>query len=96
MKKTIYKTSEDATKLAALGFLAKTLKLTPQQHHLDGFAAACFDDNSNDELIEALKMRAADETDCKNWEITPSQWREAIREALEWRIWLAIGDIEEE
>lgn len=96
MKKTIYKTSADATKLEALNYLAKQFNLTPQAHNLEGFAEACFNDNSNDELIDALKMRKADKTDCENWGITPSQWREAIREALEFRIWLAMEEIEEE
>ena len=92
-ERTIYKTSEDATKLAALKFMAKTLNLTPQRHKLEGFAEAGFNDNSIAELVAALGFRSADETDCKNWEITPTQWRTAIREALESRIWFAIEDI---
>ena len=48
----------------------------------DGFAAACYNDNSVDELLAALRQRAADKTDCKNWGITPTQWRSSIQEAL--------------
>ena len=49
---------------------------------LTGFAGACYDENSIAELEEALKLRAADKTDCENWTITPTQWRAAIVEAL--------------
>ena len=94
MKRIIYKTSPDATKMEAMRFLAERLNIAPQNHRLNGFATACFDDNSISELVEALKMRAADKTDCQNWQISPTQWREAIREALEYRLWLAIEDVE--
>ena len=50
--------------------------------NLTGFAEACYDENSIAELEEALKLRAADKTDCENWKITPTQWRAAIVEAL--------------
>jgi hypothetical protein len=53
---------------------------------LDGFAEACFNDNSIDELREALKQRSADKTDCENWGITPTQWRESIEAALAARL----------
>ncbi|MFA5385417.1 MAG: hypothetical protein WC364_12315 [Eubacteriales bacterium] len=96
MKRTIFKTSEFATQRAALKFLATSLKLTIQRNELDGFAEACFNDNSLDELIEGLKMRAADETDCKNWGITPTQWRSSLEEALENRLFFALEAIEEE
>ena len=89
----MYKTSENATKLAALNFMATTLNLKPRGHRLDGFAEACFNDNSIDDLVEALRMRSADKTDCKNWEITPSQWRKSIKEALESRLFYAIEDV---
>ena len=92
---TIYKTSTDATKLAALRFLATEMNCTPKRHKLDGFAEACFNDNSIDELVEGLRMRAADSTDCKNWDITSTQWRRAIISALEFRIFLAVEDIGE-
>jgi uncharacterized membrane protein len=92
--KTIYKTSTDATKLAALKFVAKSLNLTPKNHKLSGFAEACYNDNSIDELVEALGFRGADKTDCENWQIKPSEWRTAIREALESRLYDAIEDVE--
>jgi hypothetical protein len=49
---------------------------------LTGFAEACYDTNTIAELENALKQRAADKTDCQEWKITPTQWREAISEAL--------------
>ena len=49
---------------------------------LTGFAEACYDTNSVEELSAALKQRAADKTDCETWKITPTQWRAAIAEAL--------------
>jgi hypothetical protein len=48
----------------------------------NGFAEACYNDNSITELLEGLKQPAADETDCKTWSITPTEWREAIIKAL--------------
>lgn len=82
-----------ADAVAALRFLAAEMNCTPTRQNLDGFAEACFDDNSVEELIEALKMRAADSADCESWGITPTQWRLAIKGALEFRIYLAIEDI---
>jgi hypothetical protein len=52
---------------------------------LDGFSEACFNQNSENELREALK-HGADETDCRNWNITPEQWRGALESALAARI----------
>lgn len=49
---------------------------------LTGFAEACYDTNSISQLEEALKQRAADQTDCQEWKITPTQWRAAIAEVL--------------
>jgi len=49
------------------------------------FGEACYNDNSIPELLDALKLRAADKTDCRTWEITPTQWRSGIVEALEER-----------
>jgi hypothetical protein len=46
------------------------------------FAAACYSDNSVNELIDALSGSAADKTDCRNWEITPTEWRFQITLAL--------------
>lgn len=55
------------------------------------FAAACYDNNSVEELAAitiAVKNGAnvedvADGTDCKNWDITPEQWFAGIKAALE-------------
>ena len=49
---------------------------------LDGFAEACFNQNSENELRESLKLRSADKSDCKSWGITPTQWRAGIESAL--------------
>ena len=45
------------------------------------FAAACFEQNSIEELETALRGDA-DATDCKTWGITPQEWRAQIAEAL--------------
>jgi len=63
------------------------MKLIPQDHQLTGFAEACFDTNSVQELIEALLEQSADKEDCKQWGITPIQWRESIKRALECRLY---------
>lgn len=51
------------------------------------FAAACYDQNSLEELIEALNSTDADESDCKNWGISAQEWKNqivlAIKEKLE-------------
>lgn len=49
---------------------------------LDGFSEACYNQNSEQELRGALALRAADKSDCENWEITPTQWRQSIERAL--------------
>jgi hypothetical protein len=49
---------------------------------LRGFSEACYDQNSIAELTDALLQSEADETDCRNWNISPAQWREAIQRAL--------------
>ena len=46
------------------------------------FASACFEQNSIEELIGALSSKSADKADCKEWGITPTQWRESIKLAL--------------
>ena len=50
--------------------------------NLTGFAEACYDTNSVAELEEALKQQHADLVDCAAWDITPTQWRAEISEAL--------------
>ena len=46
------------------------------------FAAACYDQNSIADLEHALTFAEVDATDCATWKITPTQWREAIEDAL--------------
>ena len=46
------------------------------------FAAACYDQNSIEELELALSG-SADQTDMQTWGLTEKQWREQIAMALE-------------
>lgn len=59
--------------------------IAPVPHRLSGFAEACYDQNSVAELLDAYLRRRADAVDCSEWRITPTEWRAAIREALEQR-----------
>lgn len=45
------------------------------------FRDACFEQNTIDELNVAL-TEEADETDMREWCLTPDEWREAIVEAI--------------
>lgn len=54
---------------------------------LNGFDGACFESNSVDDLLDALKQRSADRADCEAWDITATQWRENIRRSLEMMAW---------
>ena len=83
-----------STVLAAINFTAKTLHLKPNEHHLYGFAEACFNQNSDEELIDAICDGPADKTDCENWGITASEWQDSICRALEYRLFLAIENME--
>ncbi len=49
---------------------------------IEAFMEACIDQNTCRELVYALAQRSADATDCKTWRITPTEWRQAIRDAL--------------
>lgn len=53
---------------------------------LEGFAEACYDTNTFEDLISALESRTADKGDCKQWNLTPTQWRYAIGQALRTKI----------
>ena len=53
-----------------------------QYHSLDGFAEACYDDNNYEDLVTALDS-IADAIDCKAWDITPREWTESVKQALE-------------
>jgi hypothetical protein len=46
------------------------------------FAEACYDMSTPEELLKCLNSPEADPYDCEHWEITPSEWREAIKAAL--------------
>jgi len=48
---------------------------------LTGFAEACHDTNSTDELISAL-ADGEDENDCKAWGISGEEWIDSIKSAL--------------
>lgn len=48
----------------------------------NNFASACYDGNTIEELIEALTSMKADESDCKTWDITPTEWRQGLGMAL--------------
>lgn len=50
------------------------------------FAKACYEQNSAGELKACLFRDEADETDCKQWNITPNEWRCAIGEAISRKI----------
>lgn len=60
--------------------VAKGLKA--QDHSLSGFAEACYDYNTYDDLVTALD-NDADPADCKAWDIDTQEWRESIKQALE-------------
>ena len=45
------------------------------------FAAACYNDNTIEDLENALRGEA-DLTDCETWKLTPAEWREQIELAL--------------
>ena len=55
--------------------------IKPLDITLEGFGAACYDENSVDELLEALEI-GFDTTDAKNWKINEAQWWEGILNAL--------------
>ena len=59
----------------------RTKPNTPARH----FSHACYDDNSISELIDALRSWGSDPGDCAQWQINPSDWRDAIADALQSR-----------
>ena len=48
---------------------------------LDGFSEACYNDNSIEDLVVALRS-GVDLVDCENWNLTESEWEGAIKDAL--------------
>lgn len=61
---------------------------------LAGFAEACYNSNSPVELLDGLLAQSADDIDCRTWDITPTEWREAIGLALRHQIADLIDDAE--
>ena len=53
-----------------------------QDHSLTGFAEACYDDNTYEDLVTALDSEA-NVIDCKAWDITAQEYKESIKQALE-------------
>ena len=53
---------------------------------LTGFAEACYNQNSIEELIDALRDGIVDQTDCDTWKISHQEWRDAICDAILARI----------
>lgn len=47
------------------------------------FAAAVFDQNSVEEIKDALARPEADATDCAEWGISPAEWRQQLQMALD-------------
>lgn len=46
------------------------------------FAEACYDSNNIADMIEGLLEKKGDETDCKAWNLTPTQYRFELANAL--------------
>lgn len=53
---------------------------------LIGFAEACYEQNTTDELRDALAQGSADAADCQEWGISASEWRASIEAALATRL----------
>ena len=49
---------------------------------LNTFAAACYEQNSMSELLEALE-NGPDATDMKEWGLSESEWKEQIQLAID-------------
>ncbi|KAF0804944.1 hypothetical protein A6D6_02708 [Alcanivorax xiamenensis] len=46
------------------------------------FAAACYSQNSMQELLDAYTESEADTTDCEEWGISEQEWMDSIEAAL--------------
>ena len=57
------------------------------KNKLTGFAEACFNMNSPEEMV-ILLAGEPDEIDCSTWKITGDEWRAGISAALENRLWI--------
>lgn len=62
------------------------MKTTVNKIESGSFAEACYDNNSIPELQAALKMRRADRIDMKEWNLSATEWRNQIKNALENKI----------
>ncbi|MBN1294378.1 MAG: hypothetical protein JXB48_21255 [Candidatus Latescibacteria bacterium] len=82
------------TEKTAIEELARSLKITIQYNRIDGFAAACYDDNSVEEMVRTLHKKSADHSDCAEWKISPTEWRNSIRLALANRLFTDLSEIE--
>ena len=49
---------------------------------LDNFSEACYNDNSIDELVEALETGATMDDDINAWNIDEAEWTAEIKKAL--------------
>ena len=56
--------------------------IEPNNDKLEGFSRFCHEQIHVSELLDTLRERSADRTDCNMWQITPRQWRAAIISAL--------------
>lgn len=73
---------ESFTSHLSYGEIAKKIKYAATG--LSGFAESCFNQNSVDELVDAISGTAeqADPSDMETWDIDCYEWREAIQQAL--------------
>lgn len=72
--RTTTKAEYDA--ILAAGILADRLR------DENDFAAACYNDNTVDELLDALRGNGNIDADCRNWGISREEFAEAVRRAL--------------
>lgn len=56
--------------------------LKSSDESISGFAEACYDDNSFEDLVTGLDAKA-DATDCKAWSISAEEWKDGIKQALQ-------------
>lgn len=56
-------------------------RIEDSYNDLKGFAEACYDQNSVNELAECLSAEA-DQGDMETWDIDAEEWKEAIEQAL--------------
>ena len=78
-------TRKQSMKASTVKDLREALSADPAQYAgpllPHGFAEACYDMNSIEDLEQAL-TETADTTDCDEWDISPEEWRNQIEMAL--------------